>query len=278
MGVLNITPDSFSDGGAFFEHNLAIEHAHAMLEQGVDIIDIGGESTRPGAAFVPAEEELKRILPVIELIRQTSDVCISVDTWKPEVMQSAVKAGASMINDIRALSVDGALDTAASLDVPICLMHMQGMPSTMQNNPSYTKGILPELDAFFAERILACKKAGISSQRLFIDPGFGFGKTVHHNLLLLKSLHSLQKHGLPILVGFSRKSTIGHVLKTDISNRLNGSLSAAVYAAQHGASVIRTHDVIETKQALDMLDAILRPSQFDTAGCERMHSRTKEWS
>ena len=256
MGVLNITPDSFSDGGRYSSTDTAFAHAQAMIAAGADIIDIGGESSRPGAAKVSTGDELTRVLPVIQQIRAHSDIMISIDTWKPSVMREAVSSGASMINDIKALQSDGAIDVAVESGVPICLMHMQGQPETMQQAPHYPKGILAELQAFFAARLAACDAAGIARDRLIIDPGFGFGKTVEHNLAFLKSIKRLQRLEQPILLGVSRKSTLGHVLDADVDDRLSGGLSAAVYAVLNGVGIIRTHDVKETKQAFMMLEAI----------------------
>ena len=256
MGVLNVTSDSFFDGGKYLSLDRACEHAFNLIAQGVDIIDIGGESTKPGAVKVPLEIELERIIPVIKQIRLHSDVCISIDTYKPEAMAAAVDAGANIINDIYALRTEGALTTAAKLGVPVCLMHMQGQPHNMQENPQYPQGVMVELTRFFTERINACEKAGINKNLLILDPGFGFGKLVKNNLNFLYNLDDLKNFNLPVLLGVSRKSTIGTVLEQEVSARLIGSISIAVYAALKGVGILRTHDVNETNQALMMLDAI----------------------
>ncbi|WP_284498332.1 dihydropteroate synthase [Legionella maioricensis] len=260
MGVLNITSDSFFDGGKFLSVDRACEHAFNLIAQGVDIIDIGGESTKPGAVQVPLGIELSRIIPTIEQIRCHSDICISIDTYKPEAMEAAVRAGANIINDIYALRKDGALAMAAKLAVPICLMHMQGQPQNMQQNPQYPNGVMAELSQFFDERIDACTNAGIEKKQLILDPGFGFGKLVKNNLHLICHLDDLKHFNLPILLGVSRKSTIGAVLNKEVGERLIGSISIAVYAALKGVGILRTHDVSETNQALQMIDAICQAS------------------
>jgi dihydropteroate synthase len=256
MGVLNVTSDSFFDGGKFLSLDRACEHAFNLIAHGVDIIDIGGESSKPGAVQVPLDIELERIIPVIKQIRLHSDICISIDTYKPQAMQEAVAAGANIINDIYALRKTGSLAVAAQLQVPICLMHMQGQPDTMQEAPYYPKGIMNELRDFFTERINACEQAGISRDQLIIDPGFGFGKLVQNNLNMIYHLDDLKHFNLPILLGVSRKSTIGAVLDKDVGARLMGSISIALYAAIKRVGIIRTHDVNETNQALTMLNAI----------------------
>jgi dihydropteroate synthase len=258
MGILNVTPDSFSDGGRFVDPAQAFQHAQSMIEQGADIIDIGGESTRPGAPRISDTEELERVIPVIERIQAASDTMLSIDTQKAYVMQEAVNAGAGFINDINALRSPDALSTAASLDLPICLMHMQGEPSSMQVNPTYTNHIIDEINAFFTRRIQACENAKIPREHLIIDPGIGFGKSVEHNLTILKHLSSFKVHQLPILLGVSRKSTIGVIIHKLVLERLSAGIAAAVFAALQGVTIIRTHDVAETKQALDMLDSIVR--------------------
>ena len=257
MGILNVTPDSFSDAGNYLDPEAACRRAQAMIDQGVDIIDIGGESSRPGATPVSCENELDRVIPVIERIRSVSDVCLSIDTCKAAVMEAAVIAGASLINDINALQGEGALSAVARMTVPVCLMHMQGSPGTMQNNPRYSQDIIVEINQFFHERIEACEQAGIQRERLILDPGFGFGKSVQHNLLILKRLNEFQEHARPILLGVSRKSTLGAVLNKRALERMPGGLATAVYAVLHGVSIIRTHDVDETTQALQMIDAIV---------------------
>lgn len=256
MGVLNVTSDSFSDGGNYLSLDRACEHAFNLIAQGADILDVGGESTKPGAIKVSLDEELSRIIPVIEQIRKNSDVCISIDTYKPQVMSAAIHAGANIINDVYALRIDGALEMAANLSVPVCLMHMKGEPQTMQENPHYPDGVMPELMLFFSERIKACENAGIKSKHLIIDPGFGFGKRVQNNLNLMNNIRELDYFKKPILLGVSRKSTIGAVLGKEVKHRLIGSISLAVYASLKGVGILRTHDVDETNQALQMLDAV----------------------
>ncbi|MBW0278223.1 dihydropteroate synthase [Shewanella xiamenensis] len=254
MGILNVTPDSFSDGGKFSSFELACQHADEMVAQGALIIDIGGESTRPGAADVSVEDELARVVPLVEYVAKHHDVWISVDTSKPEVMRQAVNAGAHLINDVRALLEPGALETAAQLNVPICLMHMQGAPRTMQSAPEY-QDVIADVFKFLNERIQACLEAGIPRERLLIDPGFGFGKTLEHNYELLAKLECFAQFELPILIGLSRKSMIGNLLARPTSERLAGSLAGAMIAAQKGAHIIRVHDVPETVDMLKVLQA-----------------------
>ena len=254
MGILNVTPDSFSDGGKFSSFELACQHADEMVAQGALIIDIGGESTRPGAADVSVEDELARVVPLVEYVAKHHDVWISVDTSKPEVMRQAVNAGAHLINDVRALLEPGALKTAAQLNVPICLMHMQGAPRTMQSAPEY-QDVIADVFKFLNERIQACLEAGIPRERLLIDPGFGFGKTLEHNYELLAKLERFEQFELPILIGLSRKSMIGNLLARPTSERLAGSLAGAMIAAQKGAHIIRVHDVPETVDMLKVLQA-----------------------
>ncbi|KEK29368.1 dihydropteroate synthase [Shewanella xiamenensis] len=254
MGILNVTPDSFSDGGKFSSFELACQHADEMVAQGALIIDIGGESTRPGAADVTVEDELARVIPLVEYVAKHHDVWISVDTSKPDVMRQAVNAGAHLINDVRALLEPGALETAAQLNVPICLMHMQGAPRTMQSAPEY-QDVIADVFKFLNERIQACLEAGIPRERLLIDPGFGFGKTLEHNYELLAKLERFAQFELPILIGLSRKSMIGNLLARPTSERLAGSLAGAMIAAQKGAHIIRVHDVPETVDMLKVLQA-----------------------
>lgn len=254
MGILNVTPDSFSDGGKFSSFELACKHADEMVAQGALIIDIGGESTRPGAADVSVEDELARVIPLVNYVAKHHDVWISVDTSKPEVMRQAVNAGAHLINDVRALMEPGALETAAQLNVPICLMHMQGEPRSMQSAPEY-QDVVTEVSTFLAERIQACLDAGIPRERLLIDPGFGFGKTLEHNYELLGKLQTLAQFELPILIGLSRKSMIGNLLGRPTLDRLAGSLAGAMIAAQKGAHIIRVHDVAQTVDMLKVLQA-----------------------
>uniref|UniRef100_Q0HXS1 Dihydropteroate synthase n=1 Tax=Shewanella sp. (strain MR-7) TaxID=60481 RepID=Q0HXS1_SHESR len=254
MGILNVTPDSFSDGGKFSSFELACQHADDMVAQGALIIDIGGESTRPGAADVTVEDELARVIPLVEYVAKHHDVWISVDTSKPEVMRQAVNAGAHLINDVRALQEPGALEIAAQLNVPICLMHMQGAPRSMQMAPEY-QDVVADVSEFLCERIQACIDAGIPRERLLIDPGFGFGKTLEHNYELLAKLERFAQFELPILIGLSRKSMIGNLLARPTSERLAGSLAGAMIAAQKGAHIIRVHDVSETVDMLKVLQA-----------------------
>jgi dihydropteroate synthase len=254
MGILNVTPDSFSDGGRYSHTDSAVNNALAMLENGAAIIDIGGESTRPGAPDVALEEELKRVIPVIKAIRKHSNCFISIDTSKAEVMRQAVQAGADIINDVRALREPGALNVAADLKVPVCLMHMQGQPRTMQLEPQY-ENIIDDIKQFFLERITACEKAGISKEQIILDPGFGFGKTLSHNYEILKYIDEFKVLGCEVLAGLSRKSMIGNLLGRDINKRLAGSIAGALIAAQKGAKIIRVHDVTETADALKVWQA-----------------------
>jgi dihydropteroate synthase len=249
MGVLNITPDSFSDGGEFIEPQAAIDRARAMEAEGAAIIDIGGESTRPGAQAVGVAEEIARVVPVIEALVPHLSVPVSVDTSKPEVMRAAVAAGAGLINDVRALREPGALEAAAGLEVPVCLMHMQGEPRTMQRNPRYGD-VVGDVRAFLQERAETCVKAGIPAERLVLDPGFGFGKTLAHNGLLLRRLGEVAALGYPVLVGMSRKSMLGKILDKPVAERLHASVAVAALAAWQGASIVRAHDVEATVDAL----------------------------
>ncbi|MES9968475.1 MAG: dihydropteroate synthase [Candidatus Thiodiazotropha sp.] len=256
MGILNLTPDSFSDGGRYLNPDLALKHALEMVQEGATIIDIGGESTRPGAQAVSEEEELERVIPIIERLSQSVPVPISIDTNKPLVMGEAVSAGAGMINDIMALQVPGALEAVAEAGVPVCLMHMQGEPRTMQKAPHY-ENVVEEVKTFLRQRLDACEAAGISRHKLIIDPGFGFGKTLAHNLSLLKELQLLRELAAPMLVGISRKSMIGSIIGNQaVDQRLMGSVAAAVIAAMGGAAIIRVHDVRETVDALKVVAAV----------------------
>jgi dihydropteroate synthase len=256
MGILNVTPDSFSDGGVYFEPHRALEQAQRMVEQGAAIIDIGGESTRPGASPVSVEEELRRVVPLVEALSKALPVPISVDTSKPEVMRETVAAGAGMINDIMALRLPGALEAVAQLQVPVCLMHMLGEPRTMQSAPHYDH-VVSDVMRFLNDRVEACVLAGIPRERILLDPGFGFGKTLQHNLDLLHALEQFLALELPLLVGISRKSMIGALLgDRPVNGRLNGSLAAAVIAAMKGAAVVRVHDVAETVDALKIVTAV----------------------
>ncbi|WIG68141.1 dihydropteroate synthase [Photobacterium damselae] len=250
MGILNVTPDSFSDGGRFNHLDTALFHAEEMIDAGATFIDIGGESTRPGAADVSIDEELARVIPVVEAISNRFDCWISIDTSKAPVMTEAVKAGADLINDIRALREPGALEAAAKSEVPICLMHMQGQPRTMQTAPQYDD-LLVDIEQFLLERINACEVVGISKQKLILDPGFGFGKTIKHNYQLLENLENFHRFGLPILAGMSRKSMIYKLFENKRpEDCLAGSLACATIAAMKGAQIIRVHDVKETVEAV----------------------------
>ena len=255
MGILNVTPDSFSDGGVFLSRENAIAHARRMAEEGADIIDVGGESTRPGAQPVSAQEEMDRVIPVIEALCEKISLPISIDTSKPEVMRAAVAAGAGFINDVRALRDEGALEAAASLHVPVCLMHMQGEPRRMQENPRY-RDVVSDIGDFLRARLQVAQAAGIPAQRLVIDPGFGFGKTLEHNLELLRGLKKLQSLGAPILAGLSRKSLIGKALGLPVEGRLYASVALALMAVQNGARIVRVHDVGPTVEALRMWQAV----------------------
>jgi dihydropteroate synthase len=255
MGILNVTPDSFSDGGRYLSSAEAIARAHEMVEQGAEIIDIGGESTRPGAQPVTETEEMRRVIPVIDGLAGLPAV-ISIDTSKPSVMRAACAAGASFINDVNALRAPGALEVAADCAVPVCLMHMQGEPRTMQQAPHYTD-VVTEVRDFLNERVLACTAAGISRGSIVVDPGFGFGKTLAHNLALLGRLDVLASPGLPLLVGVSRKSMLGAILGTDTGQRLSAGVAAAVLAVWQGARIVRTHDVPATVDALRMTAAVM---------------------
>ncbi|QBR49271.1 dihydropteroate synthase [Erwinia sp. QL-Z3] len=256
MGILNVTPDSFSDGGKHNDLVQALTHANEMINAGATIIDIGGESTRPGASEVSVEQELERVIPVVEAISQRFEVWISVDTSKPEVIRESANAGAHIINDIRSLQEPGALEAAAATGLPICLMHMQGDPGTMQQSPKY-KQLLQDVDAFFVQHIARCEAAGIKKEQLILDPGFGFGKNLSHNYQLLAHLADFHRFGLPLLVGMSRKSMIGQLLNVGPSQRLTGSLACAVIAAMQGAQILRVHDVKETVEAMRVVEATL---------------------
>jgi dihydropteroate synthase len=260
MGILNVTPDSFSDGGSYNNLDKALFHAEEMIKQGAVLIDVGGESTRPGAAAVSLQEELDRVVPVVEAIHQNLEAIISVDTSTPQVITQSAAVGAGLINDVRALQREGALAAAAATGLPICLMHMQGQPNSMQQAPSYDD-VVNDIHAFLAERITACANAGIERSRLLLDPGFGFGKTLEHNYQLLNELESFHQLGLPLLVGVSRKTMIGKVLQDKAfqdrpaDQRLYGSLAAAVIAAMKGSAIIRVHDVAATFDALQVVAA-----------------------
>ena len=255
MGVLNVTPDSFSDGGRFNQIDSALARARAMVADGAAFIDVGGESTRPGAAPVPLREELDRVCPVVEAIAQELDVIVSVDTSAPEVIRETISLGAGLINDVRALQRPGAPEEMALTDVPVCIMHIQGEPDHMQDNPSY-HNVHQDVSAFLGERLRVVEAAGVRSDRIILDPGFGFGKTVEHNFQLLAALEQLQQLGHPVLVGMSRKSMLGIVTGRDVSERLSASLAAATIAAMKGVSIIRAHDVRETVDAVKVVTAM----------------------
>lgn len=255
MGILNITPDSFSDGGAWQGTDQAVAHALAMVESGADIIDVGGESSRPGAAEVSIAEELRRVLPVIERLRAEVNVPISIDTSKPELMLAAVQAGAGMINDINALQAEGAFETVLGLRVPVCLMHMQGQPRSMQQQPHY-EDVVAEVSAFLLQRAEALIKAGFRQRDIALDPGFGFGKTLQHNIELFQAIPRLAGLGYPLLVGVSRKSMLGDITGQPVGSRVHASVAAALMAAQSGASILRVHDVGATLDALKVWQAL----------------------
>lgn len=255
MGILNVTPDSFSDGGRFTGRDAALRHAAQMVAAGATFIDVGGESTRPGARQVSPTEELERVAPVVEAIARDLDVVISVDTSTPAVMREVARLGAGLINDVRSLQRDGALDAAAATGLPVCLMHMLGEPADMQDDPQY-ENVTAEVRQFLAARMDACEAAGIARERIILDPGFGFAKTVEHNLSLFKNLQQLEALGRPLLVGVSRKSMIGKVLGREVDGRLYGSLALAALAVAKGASIIRVHDVAETVDVVRMIAAV----------------------
>ncbi|MBW5897638.1 dihydropteroate synthase [Pectobacterium brasiliense] len=256
MGILNVTPDSFSDGGKHNKLDAALLHVQEMVNAGATLIDIGGESTRPGAAEVSTEEELYRVVPVVEAIAKRFDVWISVDTSKPEVMTASAQAGAHLINDIRALQEPGALEAAAATGLPVCLMHMQGMPRTMQHKPHYDD-LMQDIGDFLQQQIDRCVSANIPKSKLLLDPGFGFGKNLAHNYALLARLSELHRFELPLLVGMSRKSMIGQILNVPPAQRVHGSIACAVIAAMQGAQIIRVHDVKETADAMRIVEATL---------------------
>ena len=262
MGIVNMTPDSFSDGGNYNNLDDAMRRVDNMIQAGATFIDVGGESTRPGAADVSTSEELDRVIPLVEKIARYFDVWISVDTSKPEVITEAAKAGAHLINDIRALTLPGALKAAQKTELPVCIMHMQGDPKTMQNAPHYQQDIYQEVDSFFTEHIQRCVTAGIAREKIILDPGFGFGKTLAHNYRLLATLEKFHHFNLPILVGMSRKSMVGQVLNVPPKERVLGSVSCAVIAAMKGAQIIRVHDVKETFDAMRIVQATLAEQSF----------------
>jgi dihydropteroate synthase len=256
MGIVNVTPDSFSDGGRYFTGERALAHARSLLVAGADIVDIGGESTRPGAAAVTEAEELDRVLPLVEALARDG-APVSVDTMKPAVMRAAIAAGACMINDVRALRAPGAMEAVAATGAAVCLMHMQGEPRTMQAEPRYDD-VVAEVREFLLARAAACEAAGIARERIVLDPGFGFGKTVEHNLQLLRGLPALATAGYPLLAGLSRKSTLGKLTGRDVGDRMAASLAAALAAVARGAAIVRVHDVRETVDALKVWWAVER--------------------
>lgn len=265
MGILNVTPDSFSDGGRFNSLDTGLQQAEQMLKDGAHIIDVGGESTRPGAKPVTVQEELDRVIPIVEKISSSLDVAISVDTSTPQVIEAAANAGAHMLNDVRALQREGAIEAVAATDLPVCLMHMQGQPDSMQKNPNYQQ-VADDVYLFLEQRIQKCSQAGIDVSRLLVDPGFGFGKTLEHNLKLLAKLENLKTLGVPVLVGMSRKSMIGAILNDvqsdgvpvdrPVDERVDGSVAAAVIAASKGAHILRVHDVKQTADAMRVVAAV----------------------
>lgn len=255
MGVLNVTPDSFSDGGQFQVKDHALKQAEKMILQGCAILDVGGESTRPGAATVSVDEEIHRVMPVVEALVAEFDVIVSVDTSSPELMRLSAQGGAHLINDVRALQRPGAMEVAAEVGLPVCLMHMQGDPKTMQNRPAYAD-VIDDVSQFFRHRLNACVAAGIDKDRIILDPGFGFGKTLEHNLRLTNGLEHLSVDDLPLLVGMSRKSMIGQVLGKPVDQRLYGSLALAAAAVMKGAWIVRVHDVAETVDVVNMLNSV----------------------
>jgi dihydropteroate synthase len=256
MGIVNVTPDSFSDGGKYTSVDKAVEHALRLVEEGADILDIGGESTRPGATPVSLEDELARVVPVIEKLAGITQVPLSIDTYKPQVMQAAIEAGADLINDVRALQEPGALEIAARSKAGVCLMHMQGTPQTMQLDPHYDD-VVVEVRDFLAERMTAASAAGIPLERIVLDPGFGFGKRTEHNIALLQALPEILGLGRPLLVGLSRKSVLGQITGGDVNVRLHASLAASVISVMKGARIVRVHDVKATVDALKVAAAVL---------------------
>ncbi|MEO0443149.1 MAG: dihydropteroate synthase [Pseudomonadota bacterium] len=260
MAIVNATPDSFSDGGLLFSNqkmdiDLVAPRIEKLIAEGADILDIGGESTRPGAEPVSLQQELDRVIPIVEWVANHANVAISVDTSSPEVMVEAAAKGAHLINDVRALSRENALATVAKINIPVCLMHMQGSPKTMQNAPSYDN-IVAEVSDFLQQGLVSCTQAGIASERIWLDPGFGFGKTLEHNIALLKHLPELSRLGCPLVVGLSRKSMIGHLLGRELTDRLAGSLALGLIALERGAKVLRVHDVAETRDIIDTFIAV----------------------
>jgi dihydropteroate synthase len=258
MGIVNVTPDSFADGGRYAGTERALAHANSLVEQGADIVDVGGESTRPGAEAVDAQRELERVLPVLQGLRGIG-VPVSIDTSKPEVMSAAIAAGASMVNDVNALQAEGALDAVASSGAALCLMHKQGDPKSMQHHPHYVD-VVAEVRQFLGQRVAAAQRAGIALERIAIDPGFGFGKTLEHNLMLLRHLDRFADMGAALLVGLSRKAMFGKITGAAVGERAHASVAAALLAVQKGARIVRVHDVKATRDALAVLAAVAGPS------------------
>jgi dihydropteroate synthase len=256
MGIVNVTPDSFSDGGKYSSVDLAVEHALQLITEGADILDIGGESTRPGADPVGLDEELRRVIPVIEALSKVTTAPLSIDTYKPEVMRAAIQAGADIVNDICALREDGALEIVANSNAGVCLMHMQGIPQTMQVNPQYGD-VVSEVKQFLTDRVEACLAHGITKERIMLDPGFGFGKTTAHNVALIQHLNSFVELGFPLLVGLSRKSVLGRIAGGDEQQRLHAGLAASVISVMKGAKIVRVHDVKATVDALKVVAAVM---------------------
>lgn len=256
MGIVNVTPDSFSDGGKYESTEKAVEHALQLVLDGADILDIGGESTRPGATPVSLDEELKRVVPVIEKLSKMAGVPLSIDTYKPEVMRAAIATGADIVNDVRALQEPGALEIVSKSKVGVCLMHMQGTPQTMQANPQYDD-VVAEVKTFLSERLSTANKAGIALDRIVLDPGFGFGKRTEHNIALLQNLQSIAELGRPLLVGLSRKSVLGQIVGGDEYVRLHASIAASVISVMKGARIVRVHDVKATADALKVVAAVM---------------------
>lgn len=261
MGILNVTPDSFSDGGKFSCFDNALTQVELMIANGVDIIDIGGESTRPGAVNVSEKDEISRVIPLLKAVKSRFNITVSIDTSKAAVMSEAITYGADIINDVRALQNDNCLNVVAQSDILVCLMHMQGLPRTMQKNPHY-KDLISDILSFFEQRIECCERKGISRERLILDPGFGFGKTLEHNYKILAQLSYFKKLNLPLLAGISRKTMLGDLLNRNVEQRLAGSLSAAIVAVQQGASILRVHDVAETVDAIKVLTEVSRYSKI----------------
>ena len=257
MGILNATPDSFSDGGLFISVSKAVDHVARMIDEGADIIDIGGESTRPGASPVSAEEEMERVIPILEAVSQRFGVIISIDTSKATVMQAAVNAGAGMINDVRALKEEDALQSAVKMAVPVCLMHMQGQPQSMQDKPVYAD-VTTDVREFLSARVDQCLEAGMDLNNIILDPGFGFGKTTEQNFQLLNELERIRSNDLPVLAGLSRKSMIGQTLNLGVNERVSASIALALLAVLNGANILRLHDVKETCQAVRMIEAVVK--------------------